>query len=334
MAVQLYGIHWQNNATALCFIGGLLLGIIASCRMLILGRVTGISGFVSGLIHPKIQKFSLDERKFRLASIVGLVVRFFSENNISAVFTCCAYFLLQVGGALAQKYIPESIQDWSCISHARLIIAGILVGYGTVLGNGCTSGHGICGISAFRFRSLVATCCFMGAGIATAIASNTSRLLPFFTNTVPISKGGEIVAVMIAVCVVLVFVARILSKAIENENHTATATATQQMETSLTKVSVAFKLLAEFLFGVAISLALAVSNMTQLSATIAFLDLRYWNPALAFVMIGAIGVSLPSFYTVFKQSTPLLHTKFERSALSEIDINLVGGAIIFGVGWG
>ena len=96
----------------------------------------------------------------------------------------------------------------------------------------------------------------------------------------------------------------------------------------------AFTLVAEVVFGIAFALALAVSNMTQLSATISFLDLRYWNPALAFVMIGAIGIALPSFYLTFKSDAPLLHTKFVRPALSSIDAKLVLGAIVFGVGWG
>jgi uncharacterized protein len=74
--------------------------------------------------------------------------------------------------------------------------------------------------------------------------------------------------------------------------------------------------------------------MTQISATISFVDLRYWNPALAFVMIGGLLVSIISCSNVFSWEKPLLDSKFYHPCLTEIDKKLVVGAVLFGIGWG
>jgi uncharacterized membrane protein YedE/YeeE len=90
----------------------------------------------------------------------------------------------------------------------------------------------------------------------------------------------------------------------------------------------------KFVFGISFALAMGISNMTKLSATISFLDLRYWNPALAFVMCGAILVSFFSFAWIFKMDKPLLDSVFHRPIVHQIDSKLILGSVIFGVGWG
>ncbi|TYK67263.1 YeeE/YedE family protein [Colwellia echini] len=117
--------------------GGMLLGLSAAVLLLFSGKVAGISGVIGGLLNP--QK---NESSWRAAFIVGMVV--------SIVITIPLGFVL-----------PD-------VSDSNLLlvsVAGLLVGFGTRLGNGCTSGHGIIGMGRFSKRSIAATCAFMAAAI-------------------------------------------------------------------------------------------------------------------------------------------------------------------------
>ena len=169
-----------------------------------------------------------------------------------------------------------------------------------------------------RVRSIAATMTFMMAGFVTAMASNTSNYLPVFQNQISLSVGIPIAAVTICVCLLVVGFAFL----------------TQKSLLSTEDAKFYFHLAADFIFGSAFGLAMGVSNMTLLSATISFLDLRYWNVALAFVMCGAIGVAAVSFHFLYKWPSPLLGKEFFCPPSSVIDLKLEFGAAVFGVGWG
>ncbi|CAA0087188.1 Uncharacterised protein [Zhongshania aliphaticivorans] len=121
-------------------IGGALIGLSAVMLMWSVGRIAGISGIVAGAMFE-----GGNERSWRLVFLLGLLVGAF----LAALFT----------GAL--------IDVKSVASTPMLIVAGLLVGVGTRMGGGCTSGHGVCGVSRFSQRSLVATAVFMASGIVT-----------------------------------------------------------------------------------------------------------------------------------------------------------------------
>lgn len=118
--------------------GGVCIGLAVSMMLFFNGRVTGVSGILNGALHP--QK---DDTLWRVLFVTGLIAGGF------------ALFLTR----------PESFLDTSQRSWIEIIMAGLLVGFGTVMGSGCTSGHGVCGISRMSMRSIVATAAFMGAGI-------------------------------------------------------------------------------------------------------------------------------------------------------------------------
>ena len=120
-------------------LGGALIGLAAALLLLANGRVLGVSGIVSGLFQRESGK------DWRLAVILGI----FS------------------GGFILQLLRPKAFQLELPQSLFVLAVAGILVGFGTRLGSGCTSGHGICGVSRLSKRSLIATITFMAAGAAT-----------------------------------------------------------------------------------------------------------------------------------------------------------------------
>lgn len=119
-------------------IGGVLIGLAVSLMMLFNGRVTGISGILGGIIKP--QKNDLD---WRIAFIGGLIF----------------------GGGVLHILNPAAFVQVSSAIWFDYVIAGLLVGFGTLLGNGCTSGHGVCGISRLSIRSIVATITFIFFGI-------------------------------------------------------------------------------------------------------------------------------------------------------------------------
>jgi len=120
-------------------LGGMLIGAAAALLLIANGRVAGISGIVAGLLSPQ-----AGSRSWRLIFLGGLIVGAFVTNRIG----------FGPGPAIAA--------DWPLI-----ICAGLLVGFGTRLGGGCTSGHGVCGLARFSPRSIVATAIFMATGVAT-----------------------------------------------------------------------------------------------------------------------------------------------------------------------
>ncbi len=129
-------------------VGGVMIGLASWLLLASLGRVAGISGIAGGLLGPDAP--SAEERGWRWAFILGLMV--------AGVLTM---------GWLGQSAITVPRSPW------LLGAAGLLVGFGTVLGSGCTSGHGVCGLGRRSSRSLMATLVFMGLGMATVAIAKT-----------------------------------------------------------------------------------------------------------------------------------------------------------------
>lgn len=115
-------------------LGGALIGLAASLLLLFTGRVAGISGITGGLFRP-----GHGDLSWRLVFIAGLVA----------------------GGLVMLLASPAAFHVGVDRSFGALAVAGLLVGFGTRLGGGCTSGHGICGLARLSWRSLVATLTFM-----------------------------------------------------------------------------------------------------------------------------------------------------------------------------
>ncbi|MCW4631791.1 MULTISPECIES: YeeE/YedE family protein [Marinomonas] len=124
-------------------VGGLLIGITTVIYLLSLGKVIGISGILSQLLFSK-------ERFLPFLFIVGLII----------------------GGSAYGVFTEQTVAFPETRSPLILIISGLLVGYGTRLGSGCTSGHGVCGISRLSPRSVVATLVFMTTAIITVSILN------------------------------------------------------------------------------------------------------------------------------------------------------------------
>jgi uncharacterized membrane protein YedE/YeeE len=129
--------------------GGALLGLSAALLMLFTGKIAGISGIIGGLLNPQ-----QHEASWRAAFLTGMILSF---------------LLLDPFGF--------SFPDTTNYSIIVVSIAGLLVGFGTRLGNGCTSGHGIIGMGRFSKRSIVATIAFMASAIFVVFIRNQLGVL-------------------------------------------------------------------------------------------------------------------------------------------------------------
>jgi uncharacterized membrane protein YedE/YeeE len=136
----------MHNFTPIAsLIGGMLIGLSASMLMLLNGRIAGISGIVAGALRP-----DREEWGWRICFIAGLVG----------------------AGAIARIISPASLAIGISRPLWIFLFAGFLVGLGTRLGSGCTSGHGVCGLSRGSMRSFAATLTFMAAGALTVYLTN------------------------------------------------------------------------------------------------------------------------------------------------------------------
>jgi uncharacterized protein len=132
-------LDWNHFTPWSSLAGGILIGLAAAMLVLLNGRIAGISGIVGGLLAPR-----QSEIGWRLAFLAGLLV--------------APPVMLALGDTAAPRIDA---------GFGTLVVAGLLVGVGTSYGSGCTSGHGVCGLSRLAPRSMVATAAFMLAGFAT-----------------------------------------------------------------------------------------------------------------------------------------------------------------------
>ena len=120
--------------------GGILIGLASTLLLWTCGRIAGISGIVDGVLRPR-----AGDTLWRVAFLAGLIA------------AAGAYMLL----------VPGAPQPRTDFPHGLLVVAGLLVGFGTRLGNGCTSGHGVCGLGRLSPRSIAAVLTFVVAAMAT-----------------------------------------------------------------------------------------------------------------------------------------------------------------------
>ena len=136
-------IAWDLFTPGASLAGGLLIGAAAALMVLLLGRITGISGMVGSLLQAGTWR-SFAQWGWRAAFVLGLLI---------------APWVWQLWAPLPEMSMPGN--------PVVIMAAGLLVGFGTRLGSGCTSGHGVCGLSRLSLRSLVATLVFMAVGVLT-----------------------------------------------------------------------------------------------------------------------------------------------------------------------
>ena len=308
--------------------GGAILGIAAVAKLALTGRLLGVSGAVRRPLEGR-----ADARD--LAFVAGLL--------LAGLFGAG-------GGAVA----PEPT-----VGVARAVLAGALVGIGTAMGKGCTSGHGICGNARLSPRSMAATCAFMLTGFLAATAARTTAALRVASTSALATLATPAAAeyrfwgeFALAACALFALFGALATrvrgssraaadvelganeKAAKESEPSAVAVASGGAEKRLRRVAVAADAAVGFVFGV----GLLISGMVRPSKVAGFLTPLEpsWDPSLALVMGGALAVAAPGFYLVRRVSAaPACDRAFDvPAATAGVDAKLLAGGGLFGVGWG
>ncbi|KAG6867006.1 hypothetical protein C0991_003922 [Blastosporella zonata] len=232
----------------------------------------------------------------------------------------CAVLGLILGGAyvgLLEGHGPAPFQ----LGVGRVALAGFFVGLGSKLSNGCTSGHMICGLSRFSLRSLVATITFFITGVITV------QLLP--GELPPTSYmdwslgpyGKALLGSQLAVSALLCSFA--------TRNWSPPKNGPEPRPNS--------RLLVFLATGFEFALALRFSNLSESERVLSFLDLPFrpsFDPSLAFLAAGALPTSIILYHFFRGSEKPLLGERWSIPQGAPVDVRLIGGAALFGIGWG
>ncbi len=140
-------IDWLHFTPWTSLVGGLLIGVAAALLFLNSGRILGVTGILEGVLLPK-----SGDTRWRITFLLGL----FSAPWVAKLVLPSDWL-----------HVPHIDASWSLV-----VVAGLLVGFGTRWGTGCTSGHGICGLSRLSLRSLIATLSFMSTGFVTVFLTH------------------------------------------------------------------------------------------------------------------------------------------------------------------
>jgi len=285
-------------------LGGVLIGAAAGTLLLFNGDIMGASGIATSVSLNPVKAMSDSSQHWKFVFLASFLL----TSNIASI-----------------AFVPEA----PALSSLGYLIAGGLTGIGTRLGNGCTSGHGICGLARFSKRSLVAVLTFMATGAATTVA--TKGMFPPSKQESSAERMGPIGTALGLVAFGAAVTAAWFNKAPKEQKA---------------------KHIPAAVSGALFAKGLQISGMANTSKVWGFLDVTLipegaWNPQLAMVMGGGVIVSFLTYqfvpdFAIFgsksAMSCPLTQPKdkgFSHLPRSKaIDFYLVAGAALFGMGWG
>ncbi|KAF7968090.1 hypothetical protein HWV62_32041 [Athelia sp. TMB] len=272
------------------FLGGVALALPVHSLLLLNGSVLGISGF----LHRAVR------------------------GDPEAFFSVAAFLAAGVVIGLVEGPVAPAAQ-----SLQRIALSGLLVGVGTKLGSGCTSGHMICGLARFSPRSLVATATFFSTAVLTARFAYTDAAPPIAAADWTLGAHGATLLALQAIPLALSACLYFL-----NPPPPANAAAKPAPPSPLRRLAAAAAS-AHF------ALALRLSNLTQPARVAAFLRPgRAWDPSLACLALGALPLATALYQRARGPEAPRLGGKWGVPKGRVVDGRLVGGAVVFGVGWG
>jgi hypothetical protein len=277
-------------------VGGLVLGVAAVGKLAITGRILGISGALKGFVQGSITSW-------RVLFTIGMLA----------------------GGYIAAGITPDAFDVLpATFTVTRAALGGLLVGVGAAIGNGCTSGHGICGNARLSIRSAAYTIAFMASGMAVATFTQSAAAAgiaaaapPFVWPASDVSNSG---ALLLASAVLAML---------------GLCRAGQEFKQEPKAVGLA----AELAAGVLFAFGLVYTGMVRPTKVIGFLSPTHpaWDLTLAFVMGGALLIALPGFQLILTKriiTKPYCENNFSVPTSNKIDPKLLLGGLLFGAGWG
>ena len=317
-------------------VGGIAIGSAATALMLTQGKVAGLSGILEGMLifRPN------DNKRWCWSFITGLVS----------------------SGAVLAIYYPQSFSSSTVLKTDTIVIAGIITGFGTRLGSGCTSGHGICGLPRFSYRSLLAVCTFMCTGVLSAYLCYDTPIRDVLLRSELSNKATpaeEFLPPAITALVCILFF---------SYNHWFKLVGLQSSESAAAgKPTTIAEYVNSYIWGMVFGLGLGVSGMCNPARVINFLNFsgsNGWDPSLMAVMGkppvkcvltsfinlnicvgGGVLLNILTFQWLSRQtSRPLLCAEGSCSPLSslikmgrhpdnlKVDWKLITGSALFGIG--
>lgn len=306
------------------FLGGVIMGIASSMMMYFHGKISGMSGIVSSaaIFRPE------DDKRWVWGFVGGAIV----------------------GGIIFINAHPSFFASETELSTGAAVVAGLLTGFGTRLGSGCTTGHGICGLPRQSPRSLAAVGTFMFVAVVSAILTRETGLKqPVERSETSNSELSDPAALVLPSLLAVLLLMALFSYNRWLESLVGARKPDGNCECSdavhPTPSTYVLTLVCGLLFGVGLS----VSGMCDPARVIGFLDFigaDGWDPTLMFVMAGGVLVNALTFYWMSsREHPPLLHPegsaklnaviKFQLHPDNlKIDKKLLIGSAMFGAGWG
>jgi uncharacterized membrane protein YedE/YeeE len=220
------------------------------------------------------------------------------------------------------KYVllDDPAQTTESLGLLGWVVGGLLVGFGTKLGNGCTSGHGVCGLALLSIRSLVAVLIFMSTAMLTASLHLSAPLL-VSSSVSEVNKPAYFDTLMLVLMILaLVGVLAVVCYSFLTESRLA----------GMLDPIIGFSI--GLLFGA----GLLLSGMCRRTKILSFLTLRAgWDPSLIFVMASAVSINLVTFQFITRViRRPLLGGNFLQGSPMKITWQIIAGPAVFGLGWG
>ena len=284
-------------------IGGAIMALASSLHLYLQGKMTGVSGLLFKCL-------TLTDFSYNFAFIMGMLF-------MSAFIKCFFNPLAKPKTVDAPTFLETTSKFVGDLSLPGFIMAGFLVGFGAKMANGCTSGHGVCGLPRLSKRSIVAILIFMIFGMMIA---TIRYYIPFLRpNSYAFNVWEESYIYYLALFTSLI------GFGLNLWNSFKTGIKDKVRD-----------ILVSFLIGSLFSFGLIQSGMLQRHVVIEFLTIgRVWNIQLAFVLGAAVGINFFTFNFILNKITrPRYKEKYDLPTSTTVDNKLCVGAAIFGIGWG
>ena len=329
----------KSNKFIPSVIGGILISISTSINLLFKGRITGMSGILFNLVK-------LSDFYWRYIFVLGMI---WVSSGLKVFY----------GNKLNLFDDPvKSLDDLSLVGY---LVTGFLVGLGTKLSNGCTSGHGVCGLPRFSIRSIVSVLIFCFFGILTATLNSRFKIVYNLENFFNLKKFNFVTQKQKIqddnVCnldtkkiielepdrnMCLVTILKDTRNLFFSDNFQIKVFYISSAIIILTYLYDTFYIKKTFDFEISIissilfAAGLIVSGMTKRSKVLGFLTWdKNFDPSLIFVLCSAVGLNSIFFNLVFNlDQKPIFADKMHIPTKINLDYKLIGGSAIFGVGWG
>ena len=279
------------------------MALASSLHLYLQGKITGISSCIFKCI-------SLTDFSYNFSFILGMLF-------MSSFIKCFFNPLAKPKTVDEPRFLETTSKFVGDLSLPGFIVAGFLVGFGAKMANGCTSGHGICGLPRLSKRSIVAIILFMVFGILIATIRYYIPFLRPISYAYNVWENGFIYYFVLILCLIgfILNLWNVFKSGIKDKVR---------------------DILISFIIGALFAFGLIQSGMLQRHIVIEFLTIgRVWNIQLAFVLGASVGLNFFTFNFILKKVTrPRYKEKYDLPKNTSIDNKLCVGSAIFGLGWG